>query len=133
MEIIEGTRLTKKHYACYVIMNAGRPLTRLETMGATHTLQALVGCKVSPFMPTSNVSYWLTRVPLYCRAARSSFIVQGLVQKAGKRGRTILYDLTPEGRKLALSAQDRIRRQAAEAGEIDWRPTESTPEDNYAL
>jgi hypothetical protein len=26
-----------------------------------------------------------------------------------------------------------IRRKGAEAGEVDWRPTETVPEDYYAL
>lgn len=122
-------RLTKKHYACYAILNAGRPLTRLETMSATHTFQSLAGCKVAPFCPTSNVSYWLPQVSPFCSASRSSFLVQGLLRQVGKRKNAHTYELTPAGQELALQVQAHLET----VGEFDSRPIETIPEDHYAL
>lgn len=122
-------RLTKKHYACYAILSAGRPLTRLETVRLTHQLQVADGCKVAPFQPTSNVSYWLPREAHFCPASRSSFIVQGLLTSVGKRGNSRLYDLTPKGRELAVLTQERLEGTS----KPDWRPDYTTAEDHYTL
>ena len=122
-------RLTKKHYACYAVLSAGRPLTRLETMRLTHHLQAADGCKVAPFCPTSNVSYWLPTEVHFCPASRSSFIVQGLLTKVGKRGNSHLYDLTPKGRELAALTLERLENRS----KLDWRPDVTVAEDHYAL
>jgi hypothetical protein len=128
METATNARLTKKHYACYAIMNAGRPLTRVETMTLTHAFQVMDGCEVAPFSPTSNVSYWLPRAYHQDSASRSSFRVQGLMKVVGKRRNAYLYDLTPEGRRLAEMAKARL----GAAGALDWRPAETVPEDMYA-
>lgn len=87
---------------CYVLLMNG-PSTRISIMKTVHALEK---SKI-PFKETSNQGYFLVSPPgWHCRDAARSVIVRGLVRQASKRGNTIVYDLTPAGRKLAHEAAE---------------------------
>jgi hypothetical protein len=85
---------------CYVLLMNG-PAARISIMKTVHVLEK----SKLPFKETSNQGYFLVSPPgWHCHDAARSVLVKGLVQKVGKNGNTLIYDLTPKGRKLALEA-----------------------------
>jgi hypothetical protein len=135
----------KTHMICWVIAHAGRPLPREEIM---RKVSALEGHAPEEFKPTSNHDYFAPSpvmrsdwerneqghmiqdpdgtfrrtpermVPNPAVHARYSVLRRGFVKVAGKKGNLVLYDLTPEGEKLAAAADEWIKSRPDLFGDI---------------
>lgn len=99
---------TKRALICYVLLKNG-PMTRIPLMKAVHALEA----SKLRFSPTSNICYFLRRDdnPYTHNETSQSVLINhpdrpALVYRAGTQKRFHVYDLTVDGRLLALKAQE---------------------------
>src|SRR5579863_6457086 len=126
----------KTHMICWVLAQAGQPMSRPEVMQKVHALEDK---DPTAFKPGSNKDYWApspvmrsdwvigpngemvqdaeghfqrtpeAMVPNTGINARYSVMRRGYVKVAGKKGNQLLYALTPEGEKLAEEADEWIK------------------------
>ena len=123
----------KPHMICWVLSQAGRPMSRPEVM---RQVEKLEGKDPEAFRPTTNQDYWRPAtvnrperwdpdpdpanpghyipfnprdVPNDTAGAKSSVLVRGFVKVAGKKGNQLLFTLTPAGEQLAAEADAWIK------------------------
>lgn len=121
----------KTHMICWVLAQAGRPMSRPEVM---QQVESLEGKEPEAFRATTNQDYWAPSPVLrgdweqnpenpdgpYMRVnprmvpntgvhARYSVLRRGLVKVAKKNRNQLLYELTPEGQKVAEEADAWIK------------------------
>jgi len=126
----------KAHLICWVLAQAGRPMSRPEVMQKVHALEAK---DPTAFKPNSNIDYWAPSpvmrsdwernpeghmiqdpngefrrtpermMPNTGTHAKYSVMRRGFVKVAGKKGNQLLYGLTPEGEKAAAEADEWIK------------------------
>ena len=120
----------KAHLICYVLAQAGTPMTRPDVMRKVAEIE---GKPAERFKPQTNNSYWapatvkrskwqrdeqgeivrdpqthypvslgMEEVPNEPHGAyRSGVLVRGLVKAAGKKGHALLYTVTEKGQQFA--------------------------------
>lgn len=101
---------TKRALICYVLLKNG-PMTRIPLMKAVHALEA----SKLPFKRTSNIAYFLRdkhNNPWIYNESRNSVLIghgperPALVERVGCQNRFHVYDLTIDGRLLAIKVQE---------------------------
>ena len=135
----------KTHLIYWVLSRAGGPLSRPAVM---QRVGAVEGKDPTGFKPRSNVDYWRPSpvmksdwerdaegqpvfdpdgsyrrtpermVPNTSFGAQYSVLVRGFVKVAGKKGNQLLYELTPEGQRLADEA-DVFLKQEIDPAELE--------------
>jgi len=119
----------KAHLICWALSRGGQPMSRREVMKVVWELE---GLSPEEFKPDTNHDYWSPpeswghdgwepdpeagegryrqinrrRVPHTGVHAKYSVLRRGFVKVAGKRGNTLLFELTPDGQQLARECDE---------------------------